>query len=135
MFWLKDICPAEALWIIALPCRSAMFRSDIEVLAISVPFMMEFVPRVIAEPATQNTFFACALPSSTTALVLSVVMDVSLRIMNTAFESPCPSRYKIPPGEIWMEELDSYNPGASVSPFKSPEIHVGVPRDAFMASM
>jgi len=66
MFWLKDIEPAVAPWIIALPFRSAMFRSVIEELAISVPFMIEFVPRVIAEPATQNTFFACALPTSTT---------------------------------------------------------------------
>jgi hypothetical protein len=62
---------------------------------------------VIAEPADQKIFFACALPSSTTALVLSVVMEVALRITNTAFASPCPSRYSIPPGDIWIDDPDS----------------------------
>lgn len=92
MFWLSEICPAAALCIIALPVRSAMFRNDIEVPAINVPFIIELVPRVIVDPATQNTFFACALPSRTTWLVLSVVIEVALRITNTAFESPIPSR-------------------------------------------
>lgn len=58
MFWLSEICPADALCISALPLRFAMFSIDIDVLAIRVPFIMELAPRVIVDPATQKTFFA-----------------------------------------------------------------------------
>ena len=107
MVWSRETCPAAAPCMMALPLTVEPVRHDIEVLAIRVPFITLLVPRVMAEPATQNMFLACAPPASTTVLVLSVVMEVALRKIKAAFASPWASRYKMPPGDISMEVPDS----------------------------
>ena len=78
-----------------------------DVQAMIVPFITEFVPRVTADPAAQKMFCACAPPVKTTWLVDSVVIEVALRMTKTALEFPCPFRYRIPPGEISMDVPDS----------------------------
>jgi len=78
------------------PVTFAPVVAVIEVSAITVPTIVEVVPRVAEEPICQNTLHALAALSKNTTLAPAVVRVDAVLNIHTAFGSSAPSRVSVP---------------------------------------
>src|SRR5665213_890637 len=110
----------------ALPFSAAPVPRETDACARMVPTKIELALSVAELPTCQKTLAACAPPVRTTWLLTSAKSVLAIWKTQTPFAGPL--RVRVSPTPILSDDVDTYRPGDSVCPPRSPTfVMVGPP--------